>query len=243
MAKAVKKPRIIIVAVCMIMMIASALTGYTFSLYHVPALTGCELTESGIDNARKLMIVAHPDDDMLWGGAHLMEGGYYIVVVTNRNNAKRCREFKNVLKESGNDGIILSYPDKSFGTKDSWEHNKDGIRKDLEKIINYKHWDLIVTHNKDGEYGHIHHKMTHRFVTDIYDKYSSKLDTDLYFFGKYYTKSEIGDASASMQRITDEQLEFKENILKLYKSQSKTIDMFCHMNSFEEWQLYDGTNG
>lgn len=236
-------PRVFIIIVCMILMLAGTVTAYTCSTFHVPPLTDSELEESGIEKADKLLIVAHPDDDMLWGGAHLMDGDYFIVVVTNRNNAKRSREFRNVLEESGNSGIILGYPDKSFGKKDSWEHNKDGIRSDLEKIINYKHWDLIVTHNADGEYGHIHHKMTHRFVTDIYDENKEKLDTDLYFFGKYYTKSEIGSVSDSMQRITDEQLEFKENILKLYKSQSKTIDMFCHMNPYEEWQLYDGTNG
>ena len=241
--KTTAKPKLFIIIICIVLMLAGAFTGYAFSTFHVPELTDSELADSGIDTPHKLMIVAHPDDDMLWGGAHAMDGDYFIVVVTNKNNAKRSREFRNVLEESGNKGIILGYPDKSFGKKDSWEHNKDGIRKDLEKIINYKHWDLIVTHNKDGEYGHIHHKMTHRFVTDIFDKYKDKLNTELYYFGKYYDKSEINDVADTMERITPEQLEFKENILKLYKSQANTIAMFCQMNPFEEWQLYDGTNG
>ena len=238
-----KAPRIIIVIICLLMMIASAFTSYAYSLYHVPAVTESELQACGIDNASKLLIVAHPDDDILWGGAHLYEKGYFVVVVTNKDNAKRSREFKNVLEASGNDGIILGFPDKSFGKKDSWSHNKDGIKADLDTIINYKHWDLIVTHNKDGEYGHIHHKMTHGFVRDIYEENKYKLNTKLYFFGNYYNKDEIGDVADSMERISPEALEFKENMLKLYPSQKNTIAMFDHMNPFEEWQLYDGTNG
>jgi len=188
------------------------------------------------------MIVAHPDDDMLWGGAHLMEKGYFVVVVTNRYNAKRKQEFYNVLKASGNNGIMLSYPDKTYGRKDSWKHNRDGIRSDLEKIMNYQHWDLIVTHNKDGEYGHIHHKMTSRFVTDIFEANKEKLATNLYFFGTYHERYKIGSLENVMPRITDEQLAFKEEMLSLYKSQEKTIAMFSHMNPFENWELYAGTD-
>ena len=237
------RPKIIIVTICLLMMIASAFTSYAYNIYCVAPLTDSDLQEHGIDNATKLMIVAHPDDDILWGGGHLYEKGYFVVVLTNRNNVKRNREFNNVLEASGNNGIILSYPDKSFGTKDSWSHNKDGIKADIEKIINYKHWDLIVTHNKDGEYGHIHHKMTHGFVRDVFDENKEKLNTKLYFFGKYYNKSEVGDVADSMSRISPEALEFKEKMLKLYPSQKKTIGMFDQMNPFEEWQLYDGTNG
>ena len=236
-------PRLIIVALSIVMLFTGTLISYAFSVYRVPLLTDSDLEERGISNASKLMIVAHPDDDMLWGGAHLMEKGYFVVVVTNRYNAKRKQEFYKVLEASGNNGIMLSYPDKTYGKKDSWDHNKDGIRRDLDKIINYQHWDLIVTHNKDGEYGHIHHKMTHRFVTDIFDENREKLATELYFFGTYHEKYKIGSVEGAMPRITDEQLAFKEEMLKLYRSQSKTIDMFCHMNPFENWQLYDGTNG
>lgn len=189
------------------------------------------------------MIVAHPDDDVIWGGAHLMEKGYFVVVVTNRSNTVRKKEFEKVLSATGNSGIILSYPDKSFGRRDSWNHNKDGIRADLERIICCQHWDLIVTHNADGEYGHIHHKMTHSIVTDIFTEHRPELDTDLYFFGKYYPVEEIGSVQDELPRITPEQLRFKEEMLKLYKSQSKVIAKLSHMNEFEDWILFDGTNG
>lgn len=235
------KPKIFIVVFAILLLFATALSGYCYSVFRVPPVTDCELQEHGIDNASKLLIVAHPDDDILWGGAHLMEKGYFVVVITNKTNLKRKKEFYNVLEASGNDGIILAHPDKTFGKKDSWDRSREGIQRDLEKIIRYKHWDLIVTHNVEGEYGHIHHKMTHSFVRDIYRKYSDELNTKLYFFGKYYNKTDILDVQDSMPRITEEQLKFKEDMLKLYTSQKNTIAMFNQMNPFEEWTLYDGS--
>lgn len=32
-----------------------------------------------LENCSKLMIVAHPDDESFWGGAHLAEGGYFVL--------------------------------------------------------------------------------------------------------------------------------------------------------------------
>ena len=36
-----------------------------------------------------LMIVAHPDDETIWGGSHLLKGHYLVVCLTNGNNEKR----------------------------------------------------------------------------------------------------------------------------------------------------------
>ncbi|HRR76511.1 MAG: PIG-L family deacetylase [Ruminococcus sp.] len=229
--------RIGLIAIFIICQILCVYMGYTFSTYHKSTLTDKMLVDSGIKSTNKLMIVAHPDDDSIWGGGHLMDGDYYIVVLTNGNNARRKCEFKKMLETSGNKGIILSYPDKTYGKKDSWKKSKEEIKKDISRIMKYKDWDLIVTHNKEGEYGHIHHKMTHRFVTDIYDE--QKPDCKLYFFGKYYTKSQIGDVEDSLPRISQEQLEFKEKLEDIYKSQDYVVEMFCQMNPFEDWTCYN----
>ena len=36
-----------------------------------------------------LMIVAHPDDETIWGGSHLTNGNYTVLCITNGNNKKR----------------------------------------------------------------------------------------------------------------------------------------------------------
>lgn len=39
-----------------------------------------------------LMIVAHPDDETIWGGSHLINGNYTVLCITNGNNKKRIYE-------------------------------------------------------------------------------------------------------------------------------------------------------
>lgn len=237
--KTIIKTKLAIIAAFIVMSVVSVYAGYTYSTFHVTKVTEAALQDHDIDSAKKLMIVAHPDDDVLWGGGHLMDKDYFIVVVTNGNNAVRKQEFYKFLKESGNRGIILSYPDKTYGKKDSWKKNKKDIQKDLQKIICYKHWDLIVTHNPEGEYGHIHHKMTNQFVTAIYKDKLEGSDCMLYYFGKYYTKNKIKDVKSSLGTISEEQLKYKEELEKVYKSQANTIKMFEHMNSHEDWVPYN----
>ena len=60
--------------------------------YDVKPITDQQI-QTIIDNSKadKLMIVAHPDDDVIWGGAHLMDGDYYVVCITNgKQSLKKC---------------------------------------------------------------------------------------------------------------------------------------------------------
>jgi len=42
----------------------------------------------------KLLIVAHPDDELLWGGMNILsEPGWFVVCATNANNSVRSTEF------------------------------------------------------------------------------------------------------------------------------------------------------
>ena len=42
------------------------------------------------------MIVAHPDDETLWGGADLMKESYFVVCLTNNYHTKRSKEFLQI---------------------------------------------------------------------------------------------------------------------------------------------------
>ena len=136
----------------------------------------------------KLMIVAHPDDEMIWGGSHLIDDNYLVVCITCGTDEKRVKEFKNVMNATNDEYIMLSYPDKTNGERDNWQKVYNDITLDIEKIIKMKNWDLIVTHNEKGEYGHIHHIMTNSIVTSIYEKMNLE-NTTLYYFGKYFCSS------------------------------------------------------
>ena len=63
------------------------------------------------------MIVAHPDDETIWGGSHLINGNYTVLCITNGNNKKRKKEFMKVMEKTHSKGIILSFPDKTKGKR------------------------------------------------------------------------------------------------------------------------------
>ena len=50
-----------------------------------------------LSNVNKVMIVAHPDDETIWGGAHLLKDDYLVICITNGNNDVRKEEYKNAL--------------------------------------------------------------------------------------------------------------------------------------------------
>ena len=99
--------------------------------------------------------------------------------------------------------------------------------------MTYQPWEDIVTHNAKGEYGHIHHKMTHQIVTALYD--ADQLLMPLCVFGKYYRAEALPEVKDTLTPVSDEGLEKKEKRLQLYTSQAHTIQGLSHMNPYEMW--------
>lgn len=186
-----------------------------------------------------IMIVAHPDDEVLWGGSHLMDGKYLVVCITAGNNPQRAKEFLNAMEATDDVGIMLGYPDKTFGKRNDWHNVKGDIKKDLEKLLKLKKWKNIVTHNENGEYKHIHHIMTNQIVTQIYNE--SLIDeNNLYYFGKYYKKDDIGKVSDSLPTISDDNYKKKVHIIEdIYKSQGFLTEKFGQMIKYEDWTKYE----
>jgi hypothetical protein len=62
--------------------------------------------------ATKLMIVAHPDDESLFGGEALTSSrGWLVVCVTNASNPTRRAEFVKAMSLAGADYLVLDHPD------------------------------------------------------------------------------------------------------------------------------------
>ncbi len=190
---------------------------------------------SGTDS---IMIVAHPDDEILWGGSHLLDGNYLVVCITAGNNHTRAKELIKAMDVTNDKCLMLGFSDKTFNRRNNWKTEDKNIEDDLEKILSLKKWKVIVTHNPEGEYGHIHHIMTSRIVTDIYkEKYKS--NDNLYYFGDYYKKNEIDNMSGSLETISPKNYETKLNIIKnIYISQDFLIPKFGHMTKYENWNKY-----
>ena len=187
------------------------------------------LNNIDLDNVDNLMIVTHPDDDIIWGGSHLLDDNYLVICVTCGVVQKRVDEFKSVMNKTDDEYIMLGYPDLTNGKRDNWDTSYDKIKTDLKKIIDYKDWNIVVTHNPEGEYGHKQHIMTNEIVTSIAPK------NKLMYFGKYYKKDEV---PTDLDEISEKNYKTKIDVLApLYASQ-KIIEPFGQMLNHEKWVSY-----
>jgi hypothetical protein len=183
---------------------------------------------------KNLMVVAHPDDDLLFGGTELMKDDYVVVCVTCGTSKTRLKEFKRMMNYFEDEYITLGYPDLVEGKKSEWTDEYDSITRDIKNIINLKEWDKIVTHNPDGEYGHIHHKMTNRIVTGLTNDKSK-----LYYFNKTYSTKYYKENNIS--KTLDEEMCNKKRELfdKYYKSQVglkvRHLSDYEKVTSYDEW--------
>jgi LmbE family N-acetylglucosaminyl deacetylase len=116
-----------------------------------------------------LMIIAHPDDEVIFGWEQLQTDSWYVICVTNASNLVRSEEFKQSAKQLNFQYEIWDYPDKWGGSF------PDEITDRIKSIYLSKEWDKVVTHNSFGEYGHTQH-------SDLYYKVKSIVDSNLYVF-------------------------------------------------------------
>lgn len=204
-----------------------------YRAHSVKGLTAGQMYLAAGNTADKLMIVAHPDDEALWGGAHLYERGWLVVCITNGRNSTRAAEFSKAVTASGNQGLILEYPDKVNFIRDDWADVYSGIESDVAALLAYRNWKVIATHNPDGEYGHEHHKMTSSIVTNACAE--KGMSDRLMYFAKYYSKSNLPIYEGELEKTEGESLEFKKGLFAYYSSQKSTIEKFSHFYEYETW--------
>lgn len=168
----------------------------------------------------KLMIVAHPDDELIFGGAELINHGpeYKVICLTNKSNKTRSKEFKEVMKKlKVGSWEILDYDDTL---------NPVGVIN-LESILISRDWKKIVTHNSIGEYGHPQHKFIFDYVKQYIDKVICNQEI-FYVFGK------------SDKKLSKNILDKKKEFLKLYSSEKDIINQLLNNNG--DWFKSNNNN-
>ena len=171
---------------------------------------------SGVD---KLMIVSHPGDDSVWGGAHLLSDNYLVVCISCGFDKDKTSVFQKNLQISKDHGIMMGYSDKFYFSND---YKK--IKKQIKYILKYKNWKEVVTHNPDGEYDNYQHKQINKILNDL-------SATNLHYFGKYYSERELDklDKETTLDRKLIQQ---KINMVKKY---ADVYNNYKHMLPFEDW--------
>ena len=124
----------------------------------------------------KLLVVAHPDDEVLWGGANLLrEPGWLVISATNRSNLGRRVEFQKTMSYFN----VTEY--RMYDVEDTYiDEDTEGVdvanrrvnqlfdntefEHALSELAAKQSWKVVLTHNTQGEYGHIHHKKVGELV-------------------------------------------------------------------------------
>lgn len=228
-----KKDRLIKILFFVIILIISI---FLFAIYFRYVAIGNRKVENiDLNDIDNLMIVAHPDDEMLWGGGALIKDSYLVVCVTCGRNKLRNYEFSHVIEKTNDKFIALGYLDKDKRKRrHKLEIDYKRLKKDIDQILSLKDWKLVVTHNPEGEYGHSHHKVISKIVAEKYD-YKEKL----FYFGKYYTKKEIKKHTNSLIPLEEDVLLKKNEILGNYGTQIFYQYRFDHIIPYENWIKYD----
>lgn len=168
----------------------------------------------------KIMIVAHPDDELIFGGAELIKNkGYKVICITNQNNLQRRKEFIALMNDLKQGYEIFDHTDNM-----NMKNVKEKYKEYVEKILTTNKIEKIVTHNKKGEYGHNFHRAVHNMVNEICVK--NKLDDKLYYFHTGSKKIE--------DKLITQKLELMK---KYYPSQYKVLERLNLQKSIENETL------
>ncbi|MCL2375122.1 MAG: PIG-L family deacetylase [Firmicutes bacterium] len=133
-----------------------------------------------------LMVVAHPDDETIWGAKYLLKYDFFVLVVSNggwpHNRAEevaalRYIEMTNAMAVSNTPFYILDYTDDLRGFP---ENEIEDIISDIRFVIESRNWNRIVTFNECGATGHRQHIQMHEIVTELV-KYTKNAER-LYYF-------------------------------------------------------------
>jgi LmbE family N-acetylglucosaminyl deacetylase len=173
------------------------------------------------DNRPRILILcAHPDDESIFDSRDLLHNNCTVICLTNAQNRIRRREFLNVMQFTKQTGYILNFPDSisENGQEHLWFNLTDEeiYKLYISQLLNNK-YDLVVSHDRYGEYGHPQHKRLHELSLYI----ASQLKIPFNDFQTRY----IDEAPEEKKKA--------DNIRKYYISQKVVVegskkDLFRH---------------
>ena len=122
------------------------------------------------------------------------------------------------MKKNGLQYIMLNYID---GTNKRW--NSKRVRNSINEILALKQeWDMVLTHNYEGEYGHSQHKQLFENISQCYS--GNKLYISVPKNKLYNIENKLSEE----ERI--EKIRFMEDV---YKSQDKLSDYIIEYYNYE----------
>lgn len=124
---------------------------------------------SGITKAA--IVVAHPDDETIWmGGTLLVHKDWYwkLYIATHNKDDDRGKELINAISQFKSQGVSNLEYEFLETMPDVQEYEKLNKTEIYGKLntLDLADFNIIFTHNIDGEYGHGNHKILGEFFKE-----------------------------------------------------------------------------
>lgn len=100
---------------------------------------------------RVAIIVAHPDDEILWAGGTLInhpEWRCFVVCLCRKNDPDRAPRFYEVLDKIHAEGVMADIDDGPEQTP----LDQDEVKRAIEALLPSNNYDLLISHSPMGEY-------------------------------------------------------------------------------------------
>jgi len=189
------------------------------------------------------IIVAHPDDEILWPGGTILSHpswNCFVVCLSRKSDINRSPKFQESLKIINSEGIMGDLDDGPEQTP----LDEYLIENTILDLLPDKHFDLVITHNPGGEYTrHIRHEETGKAVIKLW--HNSKISAqELYVFafkdnGMIYFPKPIEDA-AVYHRLTKRIWQRKYSIItETYGFEKKSWEAETTPKAESFWQFND----
>ena len=175
-----------------------------------------------------LIIVAHPDDETIWMGGSILRNkkkwNTSIVCMCRKDDPDRAPKFRKVCMVYNARSFISDLDDEKLNDMETEE-----VKSRLPGWVAKQEWDLIYTHNKNGEYGHKRHKIVHFAVEEMLQE--GILKSKKVFFFDYYTARGLAFPRARADKfinLNDIELSSKKNVIKnIYGFDEKSFEVKC----------------
>jgi LmbE family N-acetylglucosaminyl deacetylase len=115
---------------------------------------------------KALCLVAHPDDCVIFALSyihHHADLDWTICYLTYCEWEPRAKELKEFWKRRSISCVFLGYTDDYRDIENKKiSFDQEQARREIGNII--ERYDLILSHDQEGDYGHIHHEFVHDCV-------------------------------------------------------------------------------